>query len=322
MMQSLIPCMIPSLTQSSVRSVSIRRVAQGAAILVLLLLADVSSRATENGASSYPVGVDTVLSAYQPGKGKMDIYNYTNTFFANETDGANGKPSATPFKLRIGADAVKVVKDWGVPFLGGTLHSNIAVPLVYQQIETPGGRGTKLALGNVSIAVLGTTYRKGDLAWYYEGDVYLPGSNYNKNDMANPGAHRWAGGPVGAVTWTPDHDSFELSSKWQYLVNSKNTDTDYSNGQEFMWEYDGMKTLNKVFAAGVNGFWYQQTTDDKVAGVLYENGFRGRDLAVGPELRIHVGKFGGALKWQHDTLVENRPRGNQLWFQFSLPLGN
>jgi hypothetical protein len=277
--------------------------------------------ATENGATAYPVGVDTVLSAHQPARGKTNFYNYTNTYFANETDGADGKPAATPFKLRIAADAVKIVHDWGVPFLGGTLHSNIAVPLVYQQIETPGGRASKTALGNISIAVLGTSYNKGNFAWYYEGDVFLPGSNYDKNDLANPGAHRWAGGPVAAVTYQPWHKSAEFSSKWSYLFNSSNSDTNYSNGQEFMWEYDAMKELDKHFAVGVNGFWYQQTTDDKQNGILYNGGNRGRDLSVGPEVRIHFGKMGGAFKWEKDTLVENRPRGSQLWFQFSVPLG-
>jgi hypothetical protein len=71
----------------------------------------------------------------------------------------------------------------------------------------------------------------------------------------------------------------------------------------------------------VNGFWYQQTTDDKQNGILYNGGNRGRDLSVGPEVRIHFGKMGGAFKWEKDTLVENRPRGSQLWFQFSVPLG-
>ena len=51
--------------------------------------------ATENGSSVYPVGVDTVFSAHQPARGKTNFYNYTNTYFANETDGANGKPAAS-----------------------------------------------------------------------------------------------------------------------------------------------------------------------------------------------------------------------------------
>lgn len=293
-----------------------------AAIAAVLVAGSTAvAHATENGATSYPVGVDTILSAHQPARGKTIFYNYTNTYFANATVGADGKPSATPFKIRVGADAIKIVHDWGVPFLGGTLHSNIAVPTVYQQIETPAGRGSKTALGNVSIAVLGTSYRGKNYAWYYEGDIFLPGSNYDKNDVANPGAHRWAGGPVAAVTYQPWHKSAEFSSKWSYLFNSTNGDTNYSNGQEFMWEYDAMKELNSHVAAGVNGFWYQQTTDDKQNGALYNGGNRGRDLAVGPEVRIHFGNFGGAFKWEKDTLVQNRPRGSQLWFQFSVPLG-
>lgn len=278
--------------------------------------------ATEKGASTYPVGVDTVLSGEQPSKGKTSFYNYTNTYFANESDGADGKPDVSEFKLRVVADAFKIVHDWGVPFLGGTLHSNIAVPVVFQDLHTPAGQQSKTALGNVSIAVLGTSYHGEHFSWYYEGDVYLPGGSYDKNDIANPGAHNFAGGPVAAFTYLPFKGHTEISSKGQYLFNATNSDTNYHGGNEFTWEYDAMQSLNRHFAAGVNGYLFLQTTDDKVSGVVYNSGNRGRDLAIGPELRLHFGNFGGALKYERDTLVQNRSRGNALWFQFSLPVNH
>ena len=69
---------------------------------------------------------------------------------------------------------------------------------------------------------------------------------------------------------------------------------------------------------GINGFYFQQTTDDKVNGVVYNGGNRGRDLGIGLELRFHAGHFGGAFKYERDTLVQNRARGNALWFQFAV----
>jgi hypothetical protein len=292
------------------------------AVARLLILGGISAPAfaTEHGASTYPVGVDTVFSGDQPAFGKTVFYNYSNTYFANEVVDGNGKSAAPEFKLRVAADAVKFVHDWGIHFLGGSLHSNIAIPLVNETLHTPGGRGDETGLGNISIAVLGTSYHAKNVNWYYEGDVFLPSGGYDSSHIANIGQHNFAGGPVAAVTYLPFNNHTELSSKVQYLFNSTNGADKYSSGNEFTWEFDGMQKLTKHLAAGVNGFLFQQATDDKQNGVVVENGYRGRDLGVGPELRIHFGSFGGAFKWEKDTLVENRARGNALWFQFAIPL--
>ncbi len=75
-------------------------------------------------------------------------------------------------------------------------------------------------------------------------------------------------------------------------------------------------------AAGFNGYFYQQTTDDSLKGLVYQNGFRGRDLALGPQLRFPLGKRGGfAVKYYRDTLVENKPSGSAFWFQLSVAVG-
>jgi hypothetical protein len=72
---------------------------------------------------------------------------------------------------------------------------------------------------------------------------------------------------------------------------------------------------------GANGFYYQQTTDDLLNRVTAGDGNRGRDVAIGPEVRVHVGHVALIAKYQRDTLVENKPKGNMFWIQMGVPLG-
>ena len=89
-----------------------------------------------------------------------------------------------------------------------------------------------------------------------------------------------------------------------------------------MWEYNVAYEISKQLAAGFNGYFDLQTTNDTLMGAVFQDGFRGRDLAIGPQLRVPLGKHGGfAVKYYRDTLVENKPRGNAFWFQMSLPIG-
>lgn len=68
--------------------------------------------ATENGASVYPVGVETVMPGMMPPPHATMFYEYTATVYANQTDGTNGSKLPIPdFKLRVFAVAVKFVHD-------------------------------------------------------------------------------------------------------------------------------------------------------------------------------------------------------------------
>ena len=82
-----------------------------------------------------------------------------------------------------------------------------------------------------------------------------------------------------------------------------------------------MHGLGKKVAVGVNGFYYRQTTDDKLASVLFNSGNRGRDLGIGPEVRFNLITHGGfAVKYLRDTMVENRAPTNAFWFQLAVPI--
>jgi hypothetical protein len=289
------------------------------AVLYIQLFATVLASATENGASTYPIGVDTRMSGVQPEKGQTYFYNYTTAYWANEIDDGHGKSLVPGFKMHLVAESPKIVHDWGVPFLGGTLHSNIAVPFMYQSMSTPTARGNETGLSNISIAVLGVTMVRKNIHWYYEGDLNLPGI-YDKNHTVNIGQHNIGTGPVAAITYLPHEGRQELSSKFSYLFNVENNATKYASGNEFMWEYNAAHRVAKSLLLGINGYYIQQTTDDKKNGAVYDGGHRGRDLTVGPLIDFKLKGVSGIFKYERDTLVQNRTRGNALWFQFAFSL--
>jgi hypothetical protein len=65
---------------------------------------------------------------------------------------------------------------------------------------------------------------------------------------------------------------------------------------------------------------YGQLTDDKQAGQVVGDGNRGKAIAIGPFLRYSGRGWGVALKWQHETEVANRAKGDRLYLQVFLRL--
>jgi len=291
-----------------------------AALIAIGLLCPVAN-ATEGSASVYPAGVETVMPGMTPPPGASMLCEFNNFYQANALADGQGKSEVPGFHLRVGAWAVKFTHNWGAHVLGGTLMSVGAVPLLYEKVDGPFGLGAKTGIGNAIVEPVAVAYQRGTWNWWYGYDVFLPGPSYNKNDLVNIGQHNFAGAPVSAITYMPNHET-EISSKLQYIVNATNGATEYRSGNEFIWEFDGMHNVAKTLAVGVNGYYYQQTTDDLLNGVTAGNGNRGRNISVGPEVRWHVGHMALIAKYQRDTLVQNKPIGNSFWLQVGIPLGH
>jgi len=279
--------------------------------------------ADENGASVYPTGVETVMPGMAPPPGGTMFYEYTAVVTANQVDGPTGQAVPIDFKLRVFANAFKVNHNWGFKFLGGTVESMVAIPFVDQELRVPvpvvPTKFTKFAVGNIDVSPLGVVYAKGHWHFYYEADVWMPGTGRSSGDVLNIGQNNYAVAPVSAFTYLRGKE--ELSSKFQYIVNMTDKATNYHSGNDLTWEFDGMHSLNRKVAVGLNGYLYKQLTDDMQNGAIFEGGNRARALAFGPEVRFNLIHHGGfAIKYLHDTLVQNRPPTNALWFQLAVPI--
>jgi hypothetical protein len=294
-----------------------------AAVIVLLSLAS----ATENGATVFPVGVETVMTGLQPHPGQTMFYEYTCFYEANELDNSKGEKLPIDFKLRIFATAIKINHTWDFKLFGGHFNTNIAIPIIYQQLHVPSAaapKNSKYAIGNIDIVPFGVNYHTGIAHWYYEVNVFLPGTGYSKNDALdhglNIGQHNLAIGPVFGFTLLPNKGKTEISTRNTYLINGYDKDTNYHGGNEFFTEFNVDQMIAKKVALGINGAFYQQVTDDHQFGALVNgDGNKGRDLQIGPQIRVNIPHGGFAFKYYRDTLVENKPRGNAFWFQIAVP---
>ncbi len=290
------------------------------------MLLSISARATENDGSVYPVGAETVLQGLMPPPHVTGGATFSLLYTANQLSDANGNPVPMDFKARVLANAVKVEHNWGIPVLGGMLESTIAVPVIYEQLRTGAtpalsDKNTQFGLSNCLLVPIGVAYRKGNWHGFYQVDFYPPGAPYSKTAPINIGEHNFALSPVGAFTYLSNKEKWEASSKVDYIVNFKDGATNYRSGNELTWEYTAMRAISKKAAIGFNGYLYKQTTDDQSNGLAVPGGNRGRDLAVGPQLRVFMTKHTAfAVKYFRDTLVENKPSGNGIWFETGFPI--
>jgi hypothetical protein len=292
-----------------------------AAFLLAAILLPAMLHANENGGSVYPIGAETVLPAMIPPAHQTTFIEFTLFYEANRLNNSAGQSAAPEFKVRVFANAVKLVHNWGVPVFGGKLNSNIAVPTIYEQLHVGQSDSSKSGLSNVIIGLFQVGYQKNALHWFYEGDLYTPGAPYVSTDTLNIGQNNFAAAPIGGFTYLPRQARWEVSSKLEYIVNFRDAATHYNSGNEFTCEYVAMRQITPRTVVGVNGYVYKQTTNDTQNGLIVGTGNRGRDFAIGPELRIPVGKHSVlALKYFRDTLVLNRPQGNAFWFEMGVPL--
>lgn len=291
-----------------------------AGALLVALSGALPLTATENGGSVYPVGVETVLPGLTPGPGETMLYNFTAFYQASRLVNSEGKNILPGFHLGIEATAVKLSHNWGGHVLGGNLVTAGGIPLESVTLTTPAGTTRKTGIGNSGVGQY-LAYHKGAWGWWYGMDFWTPGFSYTHGSAVNIGEHYMAFTPAGAFSWLPDAARTEISSRFSYFFNTADTATGYHSGKEAIWEFDAMRAIKRVHF-GINGYYYRQVTNDMLNQAVVGDGNRGRDLAIGPEVRSHLGRMGLALKYQKDTLVQNRPAGNMFWFQLCLPLNH
>lgn len=193
------------------------------------------------------------------------------------------------------------------------------LPLVNIDVKAGGRRQSKASFGDLTLTPFILGWHSGQFHWAVASDVTFPTGSYDKNNLANAGHNFFNIEPV-LIASSTDPQGFEASAKLIYDYNFKNSSTNYRSGQEFHMDYYTGWHLGN-FSFGINGYFYQQVTDDKVNGVrVGPDGNRGRVLAFGPLVRYDIGHMPVVLSWQHETLAQNRPEGDKLWLKVIIPL--
>lgn len=276
--------------------------------------------ATEGGGSIYPVGSENYICCSLPPPGIYGMV-YAERYHADTLrDNAGNNVSPPGFKVTSYAVVPRFV--WVTPLTvaGASLALHTIVPLVNLDLKVAPGVGqTKTGIGD---AVFGT-----GLSWHHSRelhtvaafDVFTPTGAYSKGDIANIGRNYWAAQPLVGVSYVQSA-GLNADAKVMWTFNSRNKDTDYRSGQEFIVDYAIGWGLGNGWTVGAGGYLYQQVTDDRQAGVALAN-HRGRAFAIGPSIKYDSGKgWFLTAKVQKETSVRNRSEGNAFWIKAVFPL--
>lgn len=284
------------------------------AVLGFTIFAGMPAHATEGGGGAYPNGAEDFMSGAVPPPGNYFI-NYVNYYSADKFK--DGPPE---FKLNVAADVLRFIHVTDKQVFGGFWAVHLFLPFVYMDVKTTGmsAHDTRASLGDIIIDPF-------ILSWHGKNwhaatgmDIYMPTGNYTNvhAPRANIGRNYWTFEPIIAGTYICPA-GFEVSGKFMYDINTKNTDTNYLSGQEFHFDYAVGKKIGD-FNVGLAGYFYQQVTDDEQNGatVPLNNGFKGRVFAFGPAVKYDYRNMSLSLKYDFETAVQNRPEGESLWFKF------
>ncbi|MET3354392.1 UNVERIFIED_ORG: hypothetical protein ABID33_002303 [Xanthobacter viscosus] len=285
----------------------------GGAILAMPQLA----RATENGAIAYPIGVNTVMAGALPGPGETWWQNYTVYYTAGAFTDGQGNAAVPGFKADVAVNAARLLHGWDVSLGPFELVSGIVVPIMNVDVGTASGSQSSFGVGDITLQPLYLGWSNADKTFLgYAGvDIFIPTGGGISNNF-------YSINPLANFTWFPT-PKLEISGAIGLEFHTENTDTDYRSGSLFFMDfgvnYHAFDTIPPL-AIGIGGYVIKQFTDDKVEGVVYQDGFRQQGIAIGPQISYGTPNGAIALKWQHEFATENRPEGERFWCQFLLPL--
>ena len=150
-------------------------------------------------------------------------------------------------------------------------------------------------------------------------DAILPTGRYDKGAMANTGRNYSSLDPLYTLSYI-DPAGFNGDLRLGYLINRRNSATDYRSGNEFHFDYAAGWAVGGGWTLGGGGDYHQQLGLDRQGGVELQ-GSKTRALAIGPNLKYDSGKgWFVTAKWQFETRVRNGTQGNALWVKAVLPL--
>jgi hypothetical protein len=153
--------------------------------------------------------------------------------------------------------------------------------------------------------------------------IFAPTGDYEVGRLASTGLNVWTFIPTLAYTKLWPTVGLELSGIAAAEFYTKNSATDYQNGEIFRLDFTAIKRFPNHLGIGIVGGWIRQISDDEGGIAAQLDGFRGRALGIGP-IVTWAWKLGGKevgfdLRWVNEFDVENRPDGDGLLFNASLP---
>jgi hypothetical protein len=304
-----------------------------------------TSRAEEGGSGHYLSGsMASFIDAF-PGKPgsfiALDFFTYYDASAPINRSLPLGGLLTAGIDATVYADSLFAIYQTPWEVLGGGLAFGVGVPYVWMEVKgqaqviRPDGtlepphsvRDTSDGIGDMTIIpfMLGWTNILPDLKVDARLSIYAPTGEYEKGKLANVGKNYWTFEPGIMASWLSSKIGTEASLYVGVDFNTRNDATDYTSGTSL--HLDGTLAqhlpLGKGFIGiGANGFYYQQLSGDSGSGARLGD-FEGMTAGVGPVLS-YVCKLGqktdllAELKWLPEVSVDNRLKGDYVWFKLVL----
>ena len=268
-------------------------------------------------------GLTTFLDGYAPPGSYFQVY-FLN-FKSNELR-LGSKEAPGRFKLSVNTALYHFAYVSEKKALGGHWGGEIIIPLANGHMTAFGTRDKDHGVGDIFVAGFFQSDKKTLCLGNYQipsyfrllAGVFSPSGDYDHNKIFNVGNNLYAFHLYCASTFflTP---KWELSSRLMYNFHTTNTEygPDQENvrpGQLFNMNFATSYQVRESIRLGVAGYYWRQTTDDKLNG----HNLRGRELAVGVGPGIILDRVITKKKVflichsLFDTSVKNRPKGTTL----------
>lgn len=237
-----------------------------AVVLVAANLAWPAAAREPGAAFQYPngTGLGTPLGTNPPpGVYLSNVANY----YANSSSAANATLPRPGVNLTAFAEVPKLV--WSTPWtlFGAAVTMHVAQPVVDMTVTNKSGTYRATGLADTVFAPVNLSWALGG-GWNLAGIfiVLPPNGQYNVTHKANIGANFWTFQPESAISYlTEDYD---ITLNAVYNINSENTKTLYTSGDQIMFEVYASKFIGK-YQVGVVTYYDKQVTADVNAGSIF-----------------------------------------------------
>jgi hypothetical protein len=168
--------------------------------------------------------------------------------------------------------------------------------------------------------------KSGVFAQRFVADFSVPTGTYSDLRPVNIGNHFVYANPNYTFTYQPN-EKVEFSSRIHYLWNSTSHDpfvglgfANMQAGQAVHANFTASYEVLKDVRLGLNGYWLQQFTDDKIDGEAISPS-RERTVGLGPGMQLSGRGIWFRVNSYLETAVRNRPSGIALTLRITKVFG-
>ncbi|GFK93164.1 hypothetical protein NNJEOMEG_00995 [Fundidesulfovibrio magnetotacticus] len=300
-----------------------------AAALGLLASARTPVLATEGGTSHYIQGsYGDFLMGFIPAEG-FYVRNDFIYLAQSMSQTFHGGRIYSKVNAYTSIDLLKLSYVAEVPAMGGYLGLAAGVPIIVntnvggslniqdqrnRRQYSKTGDGDRGGLSDVFLAPL-AAWNFGECHLVVMPTVFFPTGYYDKKVLTNLGMNYYTFDANMAFTWL-NAKGYEFSFNAGYMINSRNTATRYTSGNQFHLDWTAAYHYDQRLAFGLVGYVVAQTTPDSGPGASL-GAFYSSSAGLGPILS-YTASIGGKdvsfiAKWLCDVGAENRMTGNAVY---------